>query len=643
MIKKLSIFFSFLFSLSLCGQINYEIDSLDSRLAGLKDDSTKVFVLNRLGALSKTNNDLVKALNYSLMAKNLAEKINFRKGAADAAIQLARICNVQGNYVLALDNCLKSLKIREELGDENSAIACMTVMANIYISQKNYPKSLEWFLKQLQLAQKLNDQMLESNSMTSVGIAYWYQKEYTKSLEYYFKALRIKSALKDSIGVWYLLFDIGTSYSELGQSYLALEYEKQALKLAIQTTNRKQAIGYTYIGIGEIYCKQNDFEKAKENYLKGVSIYEEVGDKIDLPDAYYELGRVYEKTNEPEKAIACFEKQLELAKQENLKENIQLAYSEMSAIYEKKEDYKKAFRYYKLGSTIRDSVFNFSTSKQISDMQSEYDMEIKKNEIELLEKNNQVNKLAIVILLIGIISILTMWWGIYQRNKFKHKEAMQTERLQHQKEQLNAILETQEIERKRIAKDLHDSVGQSLAGLKLGWKSIYNEIQQINPALVEKLNVTTKVLDDTANEIRLISHQMMPRTLHSEGLIPAIEDMLTSTFRSTDIMVEFFHLDENERYNEQIEINLYRICQEMINNIVKHSNARSVTISFHKNKTGIVLVIDDDGKGFNFEEKASKGHGLLNIQTRIEAIKGSIRYEKGVESGVSTIILVPLP
>ena len=128
------------------------------------------------------------------------------------------------------------------------------------------------------------------------------------------------------------------------------------------------------------------------------------------------------------------------------------------------------------------------------------------------------------------------------------------------------------------------------------------------------------------------------------GLIPALADMLEKSLGLTEIQCEFEHHNvENERFKEAVEISLYRICQELINNIIKHSEAKAVSVQLLKTKSHLVLVVEDNGKGFTFDDPNNQnGIGLMNISSRAKAVNGEVNYEPNPKQGTVASVRVPL-
>jgi len=140
-------------------------------------------------------------------------------------------------------------------------------------------------------------------------------------------------------------------------------------------------------------------------------------------------------------------------------------------------------------------------------------------------------------------------------------------------------------------------------------------------------------LDETASEVRDLSHQMMPKVLTEFGLVPALEDMISKALKHSHIKYEFDAFGLNDlRFSEQIELSLYRIAQELINNAIKHSQAKKISLQIIKNKKHLMLIVEDDGIGFDIE-KLNSGHGLYNIKSRLESIYGILDYHSDKNKG----------
>ncbi|MEI6122741.1 MAG: histidine kinase [Bacteroidota bacterium] len=205
---------------------------------------------------------------------------------------------------------------------------------------------------------------------------------------------------------------------------------------------------------------------------------------------------------------------------------------------------------------------------------------------------------------------------------------------------LSWVIDGQEIERQRLARELHDGLGQSLIALKLKLESVEvgDEKNQ------KKLDDLRKLFNKTIDEIRRISYDLMPAGLHEFGIINALNRLCNDTAEHTGQTIEFeadSHL-KNEKLSQKCCMYLYRITQEAINNSVKHAEASVISVNILKVENFIVLSIADNGKGFKFEATYKYvGNGLYNMRERVNMLNG--KFEVNSEIGAGTEVIVKLP
>ncbi|PLX13318.1 MAG: hypothetical protein C0598_03930 [Marinilabiliales bacterium] len=206
------------------------------------------------------------------------------------------------------------------------------------------------------------------------------------------------------------------------------------------------------------------------------------------------------------------------------------------------------------------------------------------------------------------------------------------------------INEAQEKERLRIATDLHDGLGQMLTAIMYSSQEMQNlEIgqEEKRKALIQKIQNQT---DAAIKESKNLAHDLIPILLKDFGLIPAINSLIEKANEMSKINFSFNSFDFNERIDSKLEKALYRICQESLNNIIKHSMAKNANYQIFKQDRLIVLVIDDDGCGFdiNFENEINReGIGLIGMRERVLAFGGSFSLDSQLNSGTEIIIEIP--
>lgn len=392
-----------------------------------------------------------------------------------------------------------------------------------------------------------------------------------------------------------------------------------------------------------ILKKQGKFDVAVRRYYDQIRRSEENNYPMGVLLALINLAEPLAYQNKLEEALKVSKRAEVMAKDfdpyymRNLQGNL-------AEIYKMMGDYKKAYSHLEKYKAMEDSLVQANNLKDINDLLLKYEtaekekqlaeqeLEIQTKNASLSARNNQV-----ILLVSGLGLALLGGTLFYNRNRARQKEEMQAAIIDEKERGLEAVVQATEEERKRISKDLHDGIGQQLNALRLGLMSVEKEVEG---DLKEKLHHISSSFSKSADEVRQISHQMMPRALMDDGLVKAIEDLLRNTFQFTEIAYEFEHHKMEERLNEKIEVSMYRILQELLSNIIKHSEATRVQVQLIRLKNKVTLLVEDNGKGFIAQQ--SDGHGQMNIRNRLDMIKGSVNYEPSPESGVLAVITVPL-
>ena len=252
--------------------------------------------------------------------------------------------------------------------------------------------------------------------------------------------------------------------------------------------------------------------------------------------------------------------------------------------------------------------------------------------------NHAVTYAYIFELLLMTIAV-SMRFGQYKKEKEKYQEELISQQIDFSERMLNA----QETERKKISRNLHDGVGQILSSLKMRLAGFLNEnAEKMNANQREKMQKNVTLMDEAYQEVRNISHELMPKSLQENGLVPALETLMQITFDETDIEWHFESLLNGEkRFEENIEVTLYRIVQEIYSNILKHAQAKKVQNQLYTVKNTLICMIEDNGKGFD-KKKKNQGIGLKNIEARVKMLKGNFNIETEKGKGMVFTIRFPL-
>ncbi|MFD1768708.1 tetratricopeptide repeat-containing sensor histidine kinase [Sphingobacterium suaedae] len=324
-------------------------------------------------------------------------------------------------------------------------------------------------------------------------------------------------------------------------------------------------------------------------------------------------------------------------------------YKHLASAYEKNHNTSLALKYLGIHNRLNDSLHRADFHNKINVLETRYQtaakekkitvLEAQKKESELVAKTNRIASwfLGVSCLLLSSLAITIYFY--YRNNKRlllekekNHKQQL-VELEQREKIKLTqAILVGQENERKRIAQDLHDGVGGTIAGIKINLTRLTNEHQQVVPT--NDLQPFVQQLDHSSNELRRIAHNLMPINLLKFGLETALRDLCVSLTTHARV-VHFQSYDIDRDLNEQAQLTIYRIVQELLNNIAKHAQANKVMVQCSQDGSVVHIAIDDDGKGFDAQANSVDGMGLRNVKNRIDYLRGTWDIASTVGQGTS--------
>lgn len=395
---------------------------------------------------------------------------------------------------------------------------------------------------------------------------------------------------------------------------------------------------YNYLG--DAYFAKNNLSAALEYFNKAITLSKEQYNYYNLGSAYSNLGLSYLNKHDLQKADKYLDSSILIAKSFDYPDILLNAYYQKSKLYQKEGKDTESQRYSNFYSELRDSILAQDTNSAPGILLYHEQQE---NKLLLLEKKQDRRKTVYIILFSLFIIVLISAASAIYITQLRQKNKLENELASLQKHQFNAVLEAQESERKRIASDLHDSVGQMLSVTKLNMSDLLDSISEIDKVHQHDVRKTIEIIDEACQEIREISHNLMPGSLMRLGFVAATRDLIRKLNHKDKLHIDFRTVHIEERLDEKIEVALYRILQEILNNAMKHSDASKIYIILSKSSNQIELSIRDNGKGFNTDIiKKSKGIGWKNIYSRLSVINGDMSVKSKEGQGVHIKIEVPV-
>lgn len=217
-----------------------------------------------------------------------------------------------------------------------------------------------------------------------------------------------------------------------------------------------------------------------------------------------------------------------------------------------------------------------------------------------------------------------------------------TEQKHMQQKIIESVIEGENRERKRIAHELHDGLGQYLVAANMNLESVKKDIRQLPEKREQQFQTGLSLLKNALSETRSIAYNLMPKAIAEYGLVMAVKNLIQNLQKSTDITFRFDHNKEELNLKDQAEINIYRIIQELVSNAVRHADCSAISIKLQVNHNSVKLIIEDDGKGAQLEEKhGNKGLGLRSIKTRVSNLQGTLDIKSQPGEGMTATINIP--
>lgn len=633
----------FLFLSQYCYAQNALTDSLEKVLPKLKGkERTKV-----LGDLSWEWSafDVEKAKKYGHEMLSVAQSLKDSVEIGEAANILAIAYYRNGAYDKALQYNRQAYRIRKTQNDPKKLGSSLNKFVNIFSDQIQLDSALKYAIETVEIYEGLHDTSMWAVSLNSVANIYHKERDLSATFKYATEAYK----LARKIDFPYAWAGAAGNLGNCAELENKLDQAEQWYAIALEgftLINSPPDLATVANNLGMLKSKKRDFEGAIKQYQLALDMALQMNERMGIAMYKANIGGAYNQLNKHAQAVPFFEEAKLIAEQEKLGRIRLQCYDGLAVAAAYLGDGEKSEHYLGLFKDLKDSLYNADRSEQLADMRTFYETEKKEKENEELRLENErkdEQKRRIIYGSIAVIFFLAVVGFLYYNNRKNKAAAQHQAQLVKERERgLMAVFDATEEERKRIAKDLHDGIGQQLSGLRLSWEALQIQVKEKAPQEAEKIQKLTQILDESATELRSISHQMMPKALQEKGLLSAIQDMLEKSLGLTDVNYQLEHFKvEGERFDERVEIGVYRVAQELINNIVKHSKATQVMVQLYKNKSTLILIIEDNGVGFSARGK-SDGIGLTNIFSRLNTVDGNVIWEPGPQSGTVATVRVPI-
>ncbi len=547
------------------------------------------------------------------------------------------------HYFGQVDQIFNELELPDKMASNNLSIG------SALLRQGRFQEATEAFISSAEYFESVDDEGNVAKCYSNIATAFAELKDYDTAIDYNKRALDIATRLDLQQLKMIMLPNLATQFYKKGSIEEALKYYEEAELISIQNGN-KRSLALIYNNMGDLQMSQKNYVQAEKHILKAIGLKKELNFVKGLEESYFNLGLIRYKKKDYTKALQYY-KQVEPSVQGA--DRVRL-YQELKDVYRDAGNSLKALAYADKAQILSDSLNEQESILAISEMSEKYQVAQKENEILRLTNDNQSLEVAQlqsrhwIILLISSLIALSIGVYSYFKNTIKQKKIIEQQHLIEQQQLMDQLhrneqdtvvkmIKAQELERNRISNDLHDSLGSKMATLQRNLQMIQlpeDKDQRI-------LDVSHDIAHELYAEIRNISHNINSGVLLDQGLIPALNQMAERVSYQNELQIKVLSVDVPIRLSNIIEIQLFRILQELVTNVIKHAQAKELFIQLAVHDNELNVMVEDDGIGFN-QDKAINGMGLSGIKKRLSSLGSILTIDSEINRGTTMIFNIAL-
>ncbi|GLR17754.1 tetratricopeptide repeat-containing sensor histidine kinase [Portibacter lacus] len=573
------------------------------------------------------NKNLDSSLHYSLIA------LEKSRAAEDQVSEIKSLNNVGyslgqlSKYSEAYEMHQEALTVSKAIKDTSQIAKTLNFIGVFYNELSDYDEAQKYFTQSYELRYNLKDTVGTAIVAGNIGLNYYRLKQYDLAEKYMNQTYQIDSMLNDSLYIIGDLINLGLVYKFTDRLDLSEKVTKEALDIATKLGSSSD-IALILGNLGMIYLQAKDYQKCEDYLNESIKLRRISGNPRSLVRTHANFLSLYKDWGKYDKALIYADSASyynNIVKNKRQEEKILRNKAE---VFEKMGNYKEALRNRDLLSSVRDSMTNSERLQRLASAESRLNLLAKENEI--IKQENDIVQLTsrnqrLIFGGTGLMLLMAIGYLLRSRSYSKRNAELQ-------KQFAQDLIKSTEQERKRISSELHDSIGQSLLLIK-------NKIL-LNP---QEVRQDIDIVDNAISEVRSISQALHPYQFEKLGLIKSLEYLIdqfqnnSNIFYSHEIEVENLSLPDSQG------IYVYRIIQECINNVEKHSNAKACNLLVEKNTDHILFQIRDNGKGFDLTENSQllNSLGMKTLRERAQIIGAQLIIDS--TAGKGTIVKLKVP
>jgi len=529
--RKSILCFFFLAAINCSFGQNHQIDSLKAIVGTAPDDTNKVNTLITL-ANRLVMSDPDETIRYSTQAKELAEKLGYKKGLGYALKSIGMGHYFQAEWLEVLIYWQQSLNTFDSIGEKSGVANMSSNLGSVHFSQGDDTKAIEYYLKSLKVSEEVGDKLRIATALQNIGAVFSNKEQtYNLALQYYHRALPMSMELDDQEAIGTVTVNMGEIFLLTGVNDSALYYFNISLEAYKKSESLK--VAYTMNNIGKVYAAGKQFQEASDIQKEAYEIAKAREARLEMTQSLRGLAETYVAWEKYPEAIRTYKMAEQLSKEIESDYELKFAYEGLAQSYEQTRDFSNAFKYQKLYTAIKDTLYDAEMDKKLQVLNLNFDLGKKQSDIDLLTKDNALQELNLQRQRIATYAagstgflLLLMAIGLFNRYKYvkKTKKIIEDEKERSEKLLLNILpVETaQELKEKGSATPKHyDKVSVLFTDFK-GFTKIAEKLSA--QELIEELNYCFFEFDKIIDKHHLEKIKTIGDAYMCAGGIPVAND-----------------------------------------------------------------------------------------------------------------------
>jgi two-component system NarL family sensor kinase len=614
-------------------------------------DTAYVFdLLDRADDVGKTNPELALDLTEKalMISRNIHSTLGIARSLCDMGLCLTNASKFPQSRSIFYQAIPYCYLVRKE--DQSLLPRVFNNLGNVFIEEGRLDSAIRYYyqaLKELKVGNR-RDSLLLIIIYGNIGGTFAGQRQDHQALYYLNKSISLAAQCNDSQTLAPNYANLGLVYENLKMGDSAIYFLRRSQQVNGLLRN-KSILPSIYYRIGMTYGRQGNLQQAKAYFDSATFANPKAALKNGPLQTGY--GNVYSTQGKYKLAIAYYQKAIDIAIEKgDILDNL-TTYNNMAESYHNDGNNLMSYTYQKIYADLRDSQMNMQKIKAINQLEVQYRMAAQEKDLvakqlfitlqqkRLLQKNFWLGCILVGALLLAVLSI--MLYRNYNQKRKSQQADISNLKLQQQTNRMQALMQGEQNERIRIARELHDGIGSIMAAARMHL-DIFKGDQPI-PAYAATYQSGISLLDEAYRGLRYTAHNLLPpEQLLEEGLVAATALYCNKISKPGTFTVHFQHYGPHPTVAPEIAISFYRIIQELIHNAAKHAEATEVIVEIGVEATLLSITVEDNGKGWKTDNELEGGIGLRNLKDSITILAGSLEIDSRPDIGTTIYLTCPM-